>query len=65
MIKKFGLLGLIVTLSPAVISQEIDYPDSFNEPMRLFTEAMGNFHFPISSDNENAQKFFNQGFGLG
>lgn len=64
MVKKLGLLGFIVTLSSAVVSQEIDYPDSFNEPMRLFTKAMGDFHFPISSDNENAQKFFNQGFQL-
>ena len=47
-----------------VLAQEIDYPDSFNEPMALFSEAMGDFHFEISSDNELAQAYFNQGFQL-
>ena len=46
------------------IAQEIDYPDSFNEPMNLFNSAMGDFHFPISSDNEMAQAYFDQGFQL-
>jgi hypothetical protein len=45
-------------------AQEIDYPDSFNEPMNLFDSAMGDFHFPISSDNEMAQAYFDQGFQL-
>jgi hypothetical protein len=46
------------------IAQEIDYPDSFNEPMKLFDSAMGDFHFPISSDSEMAQTYFDQGFQL-
>ena len=45
-------------------AQEIDYPDSFNEPMALFPEAMGDFHFPISSDVALAQEYFDQGFQL-
>ena len=47
-----------------VSAQEIDYPDSFDEPMKLFPEAMGDFHWEISSDNELAQEYFNQGFQL-
>lgn len=46
------------------IAQEIDYPDSFNAPMKLFDSAMGDFHFPISSDDEMAQAYFDQGFQL-
>lgn len=46
------------------IAQEIDYPDSFNEPMKLFDSAMGDFHFSISSDSEMAQTYFDQGFQL-
>lgn len=45
-------------------AQEVNYPDSFNEPMALFPEAMGDFHFPISSENELAQEYFDQGFQL-
>ncbi|MDA1370722.1 MAG: hypothetical protein O2971_08180 [Proteobacteria bacterium] len=48
----------------AAAAQEIEYPPSFNEPMQLFPQAMGDFHFPISSDNELAQAYFDQGFQL-
>ncbi len=45
-------------------AQEINYPDSFDEPIALFDSAMGDFHFPISSDSELAQAYFDQGFQL-
>lgn len=45
-------------------AQEITYPEAFNEPMQLFPSAMGSFHFPISSKNELAQTYFDQGFQL-
>lgn len=51
-------------ISLAAQAQEIDYPDSFDEPMKLFDSAMGDFHFPISSDSELAQAYFDQGFQL-
>lgn len=59
-------LSLFTLLSVATTghAQEIEYPDSFNEPMALFPEAMGDFHFPISSDSELAQEYFDQGFQL-
>ncbi len=48
----------------SLAAQEIEYPDSFAEPMALFPQALGNFHFPISSDDETAQAYFDQGFQL-
>lgn len=63
--KRIYLIGLIAAfISSLGVAQEIDYPDSFNEPMELFPEAMGDFHWEISSDNELAQEYFNQGFQL-
>ena len=61
-----SLLGLIliISIAPLGSAQNIDYPDSFNEPMALFDEAMGDFHFPISSSSELAQAYFDQGFQL-
>ena len=63
--KRTFLLTLLSVFSLAqAVAQEIDYPDSFDEPMELFPEAMGNFHWEISSDSELAQEYFNQGFQL-
>lgn len=59
-----ALLTLLSIVSANATSQEINYPDSFNEPMALFPEAMGDFHFEISSDVPLAQEYFNQGFQL-
>ena len=56
-------LGLSI-LSLSSTAQEIDYPDSFDEPMQLYPSAMGDFHFPISSQDPLAQEFFDQGFQL-
>ncbi len=39
-------------------------PDSFNEPMPLYTAALGPFTRPISSSNEEAQAYFDQGFQM-
>lgn len=51
-------------ISINTLAQQVDYPDSFNEPIKLFDSAMGDFHFSISSDNEMAQSYFDQGFQL-
>ena len=59
---------IVLTLYAGLIglsnAQELAYPDSFNEPMELFPGAMGDFFFPISSENDLAQAYFNQGFQL-
>ncbi len=65
--KKFlFLLGLTPGLAfpPAANAQEVEYPAVYSEPMPLLEEAMGDFHYPISSDSELAQQYFNQGFQL-
>lgn len=62
--KLVACLTVLVLGISSVNAQEITYPDSFNEPMELFESAMGDFHFPISSNNEMAQKYFNQGWQL-
>ena len=51
-------------VSTQIFCQEINYPDSFDQPMKLFPEAMGDFHFAISSSSEEAQQYFDQGFQL-
>jgi len=62
---KMRYLFLPVCLISAWLNaQEVDYPESFAEPMQLYPQAMGDFHFPISTDNELAQTFFDQGFQL-
>ncbi len=54
----------IYSFSPIALAQKIEYPESFDEPMKLFDSAMGDFHFPISTDSELAQAYFDQGFQL-
>lgn len=63
---KYKFLTIIAGCAVAVgaLAQDIDYPDSFDDPMRLYPQAMGDFHFPISSENELAQAYFDQGFQL-
>lgn len=56
-------LGLLAA-GTTVVAQDLTYPDEFSEPMALYPEAMGDFHFPISSTNELAQQYFDQGFQL-
>ena len=41
-----------------------ELPESFAEPMPLFETALGGHHHPISSANEKAQAYFDQGFRL-
>lgn len=59
-----GCLGAFFTLSSPLLAQELEYPESFNEPMGLYPDAMGEFHYPISSSNALAQQYFDQGFQL-
>ncbi len=57
-------VGLVSALTGPLLAQELEYPDAFAEPMALFPEAMGDFHYPISSNSELAQQYFDQGFQL-
>ena len=61
----FGALVVGPTVSPvAAQSDEPALPESFSEPMPLFTTAMGDFTHPISTDNVEVQAYFDQGFQL-
>ena len=62
--KTRGTLGLMACLCAPALAQEVEYPDSFAGHMQLYPEAMGDFHYPISTDSEIAQAYFDQGFQL-
>ena len=57
-------LFLAVIFSGGSVAQEISYPDAYNEPMALYTEILGDFEYPVSTDSSEAQAYFNQGFAL-
>ena len=59
-----ALSCISLNLASNVFSQSVEYPDSFKQSMKLFDSAMGDFHFPISSPNDLAQAYFDQGFQL-
>ncbi len=62
-------LSIIIPLSLLLFSQpkaqQVDYPESFNEPIPLYgTDVIGSKNYPISSKNPKAQAYFNQGMQL-
>ena len=61
------LLSLMaLAIATVVVGQENPptLPESFDEPMPLFTRALGSFTRPISSSNSEAQAYFDQGFQM-
>ena len=57
-----GLLCLAVALpASAQHGDPASLPDAFDEPMPLYTAALGTYTRPISSTNTEAQAYFNQG----
>jgi tetratricopeptide (TPR) repeat protein len=51
--------------TPAVAQHaEGSLPHDFDDPIRLYTTALGTFTRPISSTSAEAQAYFNQGFQL-
>ncbi len=57
-------LAVLVSLSACAQTAEITYPSEFEEPFPMYEKALGDFHRPISSENELAQKYFDQGFQM-
>ena len=53
-----------LALSHFAGAQDVAYPAAFDEPMPLLDVVVGEFHYPISSENELAQRYFDQGFQL-
>lgn len=60
------VLALLGCGAAAVRGQHVEgsLPHDFDEPIRLYTSALGSFTRPISSANAAAQAYFNQGFQL-
>ena len=52
------------TLLASAAGQDVDYPPIYNEPIPLLEEVVGEFHYPISSSSQLAQRYFDQGFQL-
>ena len=48
----------------ALGGQEAELPEIFSEPIPLYTKALGEFERPISSESEEAQAYFDQGFQM-
>ena len=62
--RKVIFLMLLLLFPIIAMAQEVNYPSDFDEPIPLFDVALGDFEYPISSDNEKAQAYFNQGFQM-
>ncbi len=60
------LLAAALACGALVRGQHIEgsLPHDFDEPIRLYTTALGTFTRPISSSNADARAYFNQGFQL-
>ena len=63
------LLLCLATLAsaPAVLAQDhatVPDPEEFNTPIPLYTTALGDHSYPISTRNPQAQAFFDQGFQM-
>lgn len=58
------VISLFSALSSFNYAQEISYPDDFAEPMPLLEDVLGEFHFPIRTESELAQRYFDQGMQM-
>lgn len=62
---RFFLLTLLcVAISTSVTAQDVTYPAGFDEPFPLYSKALGPFTRTISTKNERAQIYFNQGIQM-
>ncbi|MFV1884988.1 MAG: tetratricopeptide repeat protein [Balneola sp.] len=61
---KLFSFAVLLLFSFSITAQEVTYSPEFSEPFPLFEMALGDFERPISSDNEIAQAYFNQGFQM-
>ncbi len=58
--------ALLVAVTAATGQEPTDstLPDSFDQPIPIYTSALGTFARPISSASTEAQQYFDQGFQL-
>ena len=58
------VIALMSTVVPVAAQDDPELPAQYREPIQLYREALGPFAFKISSANEEAQQFFDQGMQL-
>ncbi len=61
---KLFFTAFLLLISFSLTAQEVNYPPEFSEPFPVYEKALGDFERPISSENETAQIYFNQGFQM-
>ncbi len=60
----FVLLLVFTIPTSGQDTEESALPEIFSEPMPIFSKALGEFKRPISSDDPEAQAYFDQGFQM-
>jgi len=63
-VRSILLALLCVCFTGSVTAQEITYPDGFDDPVPMYTKALGPFTRTISTSNDLAQTYFNQGIQM-
>ena len=58
------LITVVPTATPAAAQDDPTLPEPYREPIPFSPAVLGPYAFRISSDNEEAQRFFNQGMQL-
>ncbi|NNF03531.1 MAG: hypothetical protein HKN17_03610, partial [Rhodothermales bacterium] len=56
--------ALLAAPSCAQEPADVSYPAAFDEPMPLYTEALGDFTRPASTESDEARAYFDQGFQM-
>ena len=59
-----AVLAVLSTVVPVAAQDTPELPEQYREPISLLPEALGPYAFKISSPNEEAQQFFDQGIQL-
>ena len=59
-----AVIAVLSTVVPAAAQDGPELPEQYREPISLHPEALGPYAFKISSANEEAQQFFDQGIQL-
>ena len=59
-----AVIAVLSTVVPVAAQDGPELPEQYREPISLLPEALGPYAFKISSANEEAQQFFDQGIQL-
>ncbi len=59
-----GWTVLLCVGSVSVFAQDVTYPASFDEPIPIYSKALGDLSYPISTEVPEAQAYFDQGLQM-